>query len=203
MARKALRVTFLRAKKSVMKRKRPIVQTGHPVLRQVAEPVDPALIGSKELETLIDDMIETMRKAPGVGLAAPQIGVSLQVAVLEDREELLETLDDDYVNERDRRAVTLTVLINPNIEPVGDGRVTFYEGCLSVAGFAALTERHEGVRVRALDRQGNPIELRWKGWPARILQHEIDHLHGTLYIDRMDTRTFTDTQQIPADEEED
>lgn len=175
---------------------RPIVQTGHPVLRELAKPVDESQIGSNELEALIDDMIETMRKAPGVGLAAPQIGVGLQLAVLEDREELLETLDDDYVDTRQRTAVPLTVLINPTIEPVGNSKVSFYEGCLSVAGFAAMTERYEAVHVRALDRQGNPIELRWKGWPARILQHEIDHLNGTLYIDRMDTRTFTDTRQL-------
>jgi len=181
---------------------RKIVQTGDPVLRKVAEPVDPAQIGTKEFERLIDDMIETMRKAPGVGLAAPQIGVSLQLTVIEDREEMLETLDDDYVEERNRSAVPLTVLINPTIEPVGDSRVTFYEGCLSVAGFAAMTERWEGVHVRALDRQGNPIELRWKGWPARILQHEIDHLNGYLYIDRMDTRTFADTANLNAADDE-
>jgi peptide deformylase len=182
---------------------RKIVQTGDPVLRKVAEPVDPSQIGTKEFEQLIDDMIETMRKAPGVGLAAPQIGVSLQLTVIEDREELLETLDEDYVDERKRSVVPLTVLINPTIEPVGDSRVSFYEGCLSVSGFAAMTERWEGVHVRALDRQGQPIELRWKGWPARILQHEIDHLHGNLYIDRMDTRTFTDTANLHAADDED
>lgn len=175
---------------------RKIVQTGDPVLRRVADPVDLARIGTKEFEQLIDDMIETMRKAPGVGLAAPQIGESLQLTVLEDREEMLETLDDDYVDQRKRTAVPLTVLINPTIEPVGENRVTFYEGCLSVAGFAAMTERWEGVHVKALNRQGEPIELRWKGWPARILQHEIDHLQGNLYVDRMDTRTFTDTENL-------
>jgi peptide deformylase len=175
---------------------RKIVQTGDPVLRRVADPVDPARIGTKEFDELIDDMIETMRKAPGVGLAAPQIGESLQLTVIEDREELLETLDDEYIDQRKRTAVPLTVLINPTIEPVGSSTVSFYEGCLSVAGFAAMTERWEGVHVRALDRKGEPIELRWKGWPARILQHEIDHLNGTLYIDRMDTRTFTDTDNL-------
>ncbi len=176
---------------------RKIVQTGNPVLRQVAEQVDVDDIGTKALNKLIDDMIETMRKAPGVGLAAPQIGESLQLCVLEDREELLETLDEDYVSERKRTAVPLTVLINPTIEPVGDGRIAFYEGCLSISGYAAITERWEGVHVRALDREGKPIELRWKGWPARILQHEIDHLNGMLYVDHMDTRTFTDTNELP------
>jgi peptide deformylase len=182
---------------------RKIVQTGDPVLRQVAQPVTPDQIGSDELERLIDDMIETMHKAPGVGLAAPQVGVSLQVAVIEDREEVLETLDDDYLRSRKRTPVPLTVLINPTIAPVGEGRVTLYEGCLSVAGFAALTERWEGVHVRALDRTGQPIELRWKGWPARILQHEIGHLNGELYIDHMDTRTFTDTANLQQTDDDD
>jgi peptide deformylase len=175
---------------------RKIVQTGDPVLRQVAQPVTSEQIGSKDLEQLIDDMIETMHKAPGVGLAAPQVGVSLQLAVLEDREERLETLDDEYLAANQRVPVPLTVLINPTIEPVGDTRVSLYEGCLSVAGYAAMTERWEGVHVRALDRNGEPFELRWKGWPARILQHEIGHLNGELYIDHMDTRTFSDTDNL-------
>lgn len=182
---------------------RKIVQTGDPVLREVAAKVDPEQIGSRELEQLIDDMIETMRKAPGVGLAAPQVGVSLQVAVVEDREEFLETLDDEYLEKRQRTVVPLTVLINPIIEPAGETHVTLYEGCLSVAGFAALVERWEGVHVKALDREGKPIELRWRGWPARILQHEIDHLNGNLYIDRMDTRTFSGTDLINASHNDD
>jgi peptide deformylase len=182
---------------------RPIVQTGWPVLREPAAPYDPAKIGSKDFRTLVDDMFETMHEAPGVGLAAPQIGVSLQVIVIEDRPETIDSMDEDYVRERMRDVVPPMVLVNPSIELIGDDTVTFYEGCLSVAGFAAMTSRHAKVRVQALDHRGERIQLEWEGWPARILQHEIDHLKGTLYIDRMDTRTFTTTDYFHLADEDD
>ncbi len=184
----------------------PIVQAGDAVLREAALPVDVSVIGTPDFESLIDSMIETMRDAPGVGLAAPQIGVSLQVAVLEDRPETVEEMDSQDADQVERAEVPLTVLINPTLEPV-DGesgeseKVTFYEGCLSVSGWAAMTPRSYRVKVRALGRNGEPIELDWKGWPARILQHELDHLAGTLYIDRMDSRTFTTTEYSHSSEE--
>jgi len=174
----------------------PIVQTGDPVLRQAAQSVDPAWIGTKEFRSLVADMVETMRAAPGVGLAAPQVGQSLQIVVLEDPEDAIDEMDDDYVDERDRQGVQLTVLVNPTIEPIGDEMVSFHEGCLSVSGFAGLTPRHKRVRVRALDESGTAIELDWHGWPARILQHELDHLAGRLYIDRMDPRTFATVENL-------
>lgn len=174
----------------------PIVQTGDPVLRRPADPVDPASIGTKEFRELVTNMVETMRAAPGVGLAAPQVGLSMQLVVLEDREDVIEDMDQDYVDERDRQGVELTVLVNPTLEPVGEEMVDFHEGCLSVAGFAAVTPRYKRVRVRALDQDGRPIELDWHGWPARILQHECDHLRGTLYIDRMHSRTFATVDNL-------
>lgn len=164
---------------------RPIVQTGTPVLRERAELVDPAFIGTKEFKILIRDMFETMHDAPGVGLAAPQIGIGQQIVVIEDRPESLDDMDEEYVRERLREAIPPTVLVNPTIELLGDDTITFFEGCLSVAGFAAMTPRHKSVRVNALNENGDPITLEWEGWPARILQHEIDHLNGTLYIDTL------------------
>src|SRR5688572_28630868 len=104
---------------------REIVQAGHPVLRRPAERVDPAWIGSEEFRTLVQDMVETMRDAPGVGLAAPQIGVSLQLVVLEDRSETLETMDDELVKNRAREIVPLTVLVNPKIKRYGRNNVEF------------------------------------------------------------------------------
>lgn len=148
-------------------------------------------------------MVETMRDAPGVGLAAPQIGVSLRLVVIEDSPDGFDEMDEEYVSERKRSSVPLTVLVNPTIEFIDDEKATFYEGCLSVSGFAALTERYFKVRVKALNEKGEPIELNWEGWPARILQHELDHLNGTLYIDRMDTRTFTTTALFEEDDEDD
>jgi peptide deformylase len=94
--------------------------------------------------------------------------------------------------------VPLRVLINPTLRPIGDERVTFFEGCLSVAGFAALVERWREFEVSGLDERGQRVTWRARGWPARILQHEVDHLDGTLYVDRMLTRSFGTLAQVKA-----
>ncbi len=172
-----------------------IVQAGDPVLRTPAQPVDVSVIGTPEFDRLIANMVETMHDAPGVGLAAPQIGLPLQLIVLQDTADDDEDADDP----RMRSTVPLTVLINPNIEFPDDEMVTFYEGCLSVSGWAAMTPRHVRARVHALNQKGEEITLDWKGWPARILQHEIDHLNGTLYVDHMETRTFATTESLTGD----
>jgi peptide deformylase len=168
-----------------------IVQAGEPVLRQAARPLTRQELLGDEIQRLIHDMRETMRDAPGVGLAAPQIGLSLQLAVIEDREESLKGLPPREVADKDRRPVLFHVIINPQITLTGDDEVSFYEGCLSLAGFSAVVPRARAVRVEYLDEQGEPRSVEASGWYARILQHEIDHLHGTLYLDRMHTRTFT------------
>ncbi len=168
----------------------PVVQAGHPVLRVAAVPVDPAHLGSKDLGALIQKMVAVMRAAPGVGLAAPQIGVGLQVIVLEDAEALMAKLTPPERAARGRVPYPLQVLINPKLALIGDDRATFFEGCLSVKGYMALVERALHVAVTGLDEKGNDVSFTVSGWPARILQHEVDHLQGTLYVDRMLTRTF-------------
>lgn len=173
----------------------PIVQTGAPVLRGRAAEVEPARIASAEIQGLIDRMIEVMRAAPGVGLAAPQIGVPLRVLVLEDSAERMAKLTPAEIAERERVVVPVRVFINPVLRPLGDDRRTFFEGCLSVDGYAALVERHAEVEVTGLDRHGAPQTMHVRGWPARILQHELDHLDGTLYIDRMLSRSFSTAEQ--------
>ncbi|MCA1645154.1 MAG: peptide deformylase [Chloroflexi bacterium] len=144
---------------------RPILVIGNPVLRQKAKKVAQV---DRPIQKLIDDMIETMKIAPGVGLAAPQIGVPLRLAVID--------VDDK-----------ITVIINPEIvKPIGE--VELDEGCLSVPGFWGRLHRAERVSVKALDRQGKELRIRdAEGLFAQALQHEIDHLDGHLYIDRMDT----------------
>lgn len=168
-----------------------IVHAGEPVLRRVAQPVDPWEIGRDEVQALIAAMRDLMREAPGVGLAAPQVGVSLQVIVIEDRPEYLERLDSADQEARGRVPVPFQVLINPELHIEDPTPATFFEGCLSIPGYQGLVARASAVRVRALDDQGEPVDIRARGWYARILQHEIDHLHGTLCIDRMDLRTLT------------
>ena len=168
-----------------------ILQAGEPVLRAQARQLTREEIISDEIQRLIQDMRETMRDAPGVGLAAPQVGVTLQLAVIEDREEQLSSLPPQELAEKERQAVPFHVIINPEITVLGDDRTDFYEGCLSLSGFSAVVPRARRVRVAYLSEHGEPQSVEASGWYARILQHEIEHLRGTLYIDRMETRTFT------------
>lgn len=173
----------------------PIVQAGAPVLRTPAQDVPVERITTPEFQALINTMIATMRAAPGVGLAAPQIGVPWRVLVLEDPAEFHVSLTAVEKEERERVPVPVRVFINPTLTPVGEEKVTFFEGCLSVNGWAGMVARYREVEVRGLDEHGQPQTWRVKGWPARILQHEVDHLDGTLYIDRMHTRSFTTQAQ--------
>lgn len=173
-----------------------IVQVGDPVLRRPARPLAPAEIGTPFIQELIVSMQETMYDAPGVGLAAPQVGESLQLAVAEDDGPWLETMSPARRDELERHTLPFTVLINPVLEPLGHDTVEFFEGCLSVTGYSGMVHRHRAIRVRALDEKGQPIEMELEGWPARILQHELDHLAGRLYIDRMDPRTFTTNENL-------
>jgi peptide deformylase len=168
-----------------------ISQAGDPVLRKQARELSVEEIQSAAVQQLIELMRETMRDTPGVGLAAPQVGESLALAVIEDRDEYLGGLTRDQLKERERRAVPFHVIVNPKLTAVaGTAQMTFFEGCLSVSGFVAAVPRAREVRVEALDHRGKPISIEAKGWYARILQHEIDHLSGTLYIDHMLPRTF-------------
>jgi len=168
-----------------------IMQMGEPALREEARLLMPEEILSEETQRLIDEMRDAMRDAPGVGLAAPQIGLPLQLAVIEDREDLLKSFSAEDLAERERRPVPFHVIINPVIAYSSDDKKNFYEGCLSLPGFSAVVPRARTIRVKYFDGRAEPQFVQASGWYARILQHEIDHLHGALYIDRMLTRTFT------------
>jgi len=168
-----------------------IVQAGNPVLRQRARALAPTEIRGREIQKLIESMHASMRAAPGVGLAAPQVGLSLQIAVIEDRADYHKDVEEAVLKERERRPVPFHAIINPVLEEIGNERVEFFEGCLSVSGFSALVPRARSVRVTCLDERGREKVIQATGWYARILQHEIDHLNGMLYIDRMASRTFT------------
>jgi peptide deformylase len=172
----------------------PIVECGDPVLRRPAEPLRPADLGTSELRLLIAQMRATMEAAPGVGLAAPQVGVPIQLAVLRDGPERWGQLTEDERIARERSDLPFTVLVNPALRPVDDGdSVSFYEGCLSVPGLTGVVARHRAVHVEALDEHGQPVDRVFSGWAARIVQHEADHLRGRLYLDRVETRSLSTT----------
>jgi peptide deformylase len=169
-----------------------IVQAGAPVLRAKARSLTPDEIRGAPIQQLIELMRETMLAAPGVGLAAPQIGQPLRLAVIEDQVTREET---------ERAPVPFHVIVNPELRFRGEpapNLVDFFEGCLSVDGYQAIVRRARAVTVTALDHRGEAITLDASGWYARILQHEIDHLNGVLYIDRMHTRTFSTGDNLGA-----
>ncbi len=164
----------------------PIVQAGHPVLRTPTVPYAGQL--GDVLPRFLDALRATMHAAPGVGLAAPQVGIGLAVAVVEDP-----GTPDAADDERERPPLAFRVLLNPRYEPVGDETRTFFEGCLSVHGWQAERTRYRSVRLTGEDGTGTPFDDVLTGWPARIVQHETDHLRGELYVDGADLRTLSST----------
>ena len=184
-----------------MAKKRPpleIVQVGHPVLRQRARSLALEELASPNIQKLIVDMRETMRAAPGVGLAAPQIGESIQLVVIEDPTELHGKLSADELAARERAPVPFHVLVNPTLTIRTDEVVHAFEGCLSFSGFSMIVPRARKVRVEALDEHGQRVVRVATGWYARILQHEVDHLNGTVCIDRAQTRTLSTGDNFEA-----
>jgi len=169
---------------------RTIVTLPEPVLKRKARTVTKF---DKDLQTLLDDMLETMRAAPGVGLAAPQIGLSERIIVIEyyEREE------DDENEDTPKKVWTV---INPEIVKVSEETLLGVEGCLSIPGLVGEVERHAVVHVKALNRHGKPIKVKAKGWLARIFQHEIDHLNGILFTERA-TRVWRPSEEVEQEQE--
>lgn len=167
-----------------------LCQVGESVLRHKARELAPEEIASDDIQRLIALMHETLRDAPGVGLAAPQIGEPIQLAIIEDLPEYGRNLSPQQLADRERQPIPFHVIINPNLTPIGEAEIEFFEGCLSLNGFTALVPRYHRVHVECLDENATPRKIDATGWYARILQHEIDHLNGGLYIDRMHPRSF-------------
>ncbi|MGO4190405.1 peptide deformylase [Arthrobacter sp. YAF17] len=170
-----------------------IVQAGHPVLRQFAAPFSGQL-NDAQLGQLIDLMRSVMHKAPGVGLAAPQLGIPLQVAVLEDQF----VVDAEVAAARGREPLPFFAMLNPSYEPLGGSTVAFYEGCLSLNGLQAAVSRPEAVRLDFASPDGSTQQREFTGWQARIVQHETDHVHGILYLDRAELRSISNNAEYSA-----
>ena len=158
---------------------RSVLKMGHPLLRQVARPVEP---GDPQLAALLQDMDDTMRAQNGAGIAAPQIGVSLRVVIFELR---------DNPRYPQVAAVPYTALVNPVLTLLGTEQEEGWEGCLSVPGMRGLVPRHRQLRYQGFTPEGEPIDRTVEGFHARVVQHEVDHLDGILYPQRVrDLRTF-------------
>jgi len=160
---------------------RDIVVVDRPVLRKKAKKVEKV---TPDIRRLVDDMIETMRVAPGVGLAAPQVGVSQRVIVVEYAEDE-EKEGPPEGQEPKPIKKKLYAVVNPEITYRSEEMVEGGEGCLSIPGWMGLVERHRTIEVKGLNRSGGKFKLKAEGWLARIFQHEIDHLDGVLFVDRV------------------
>jgi len=157
--------------------RREIIRMGHPTLRRRAQPLSREDLGSEGILRLVDDMVETLHSAGGIGLAAPQVNESLRLAIVE--------VPGGASRYGEIPAMPLTVFVNPIIEVLGLETAGYWEGCLSIPGLRGFVERPQHVRIRALDLQGQPQAVELKGFLATVFQHEFDHLDGRLYIDRL------------------
>jgi peptide deformylase len=169
---------------------RRIITLPDPVLKRKARAVSTF---DKNLQTLLNDMVETMREAPGVGLAAPQIGLSERIVVIE-------YFEKEENEEKEDAPKKVWAIINPEIVHASEERLMGVEGCLSIPGLVGEVERHAEVHVKALNRHGKPMKVKAKGWLARIFQHEIDHINGVLFTERA-TRVWQPEQQVDAEQE--
>ena len=169
---------------------RKIVTLPEPVLRRKAHAVTKF---DKNLQTVIDDMVETMRDAPGVGLAAPQIGLSERLIVIEYHEKP----EDEEIEDAPKK---VWAVLNPEIAKASEEMVMGVEGCLSIPNLVGEVERHAAVQVKGLNRHGKPMKIKAEGWLARIFQHEIDHLNGVMFTDRA-TRVWQPSQEVEEEQE--
>ena len=170
-------------------------QVGDPILREQAEIVDISTVHSPEFKQMVERMFKVMRKAKGQGIAAPQIGVGLQVFAMEYTGQHMKELKDQGCSDKEMKRMGIAlvpprVFVNPEIRIIDSTLLAFREGCLSIEGYSALVPRAKEIEITALDMEAHPITWRTMGWPARIIQHEMDHLKGNLYVDTMMYKSF-------------
>ncbi|XP_017274418.1 peptide deformylase, mitochondrial [Kryptolebias marmoratus] len=167
-----------------------VCQVGDPVLRSHAAPVDPTDVTGPEIQQVIGTMMKVMRKLECVGLSAPQIGVPLRILMLEYPVKMFEEISPAARGARGLSIQPLRIFVNPELKVLDGQTVLFQEACESISGFSAIVPRYRTVEVSGLNEKGEAVKWQASDWSARILQHEMDHLNGVLYIDRMDSKTF-------------
>ncbi|KAJ0047283.1 hypothetical protein NL108_003234 [Boleophthalmus pectinirostris] len=167
-----------------------VCQVGDPVLRSHASVVDPATVKGAEVQKVIATMVKVMRKMECVGLSAPQIGVPLRILAMEYPQKMLDETPSVLREARGLSALPLRVFVNPQMRVLDGRTVVFQEACESISGFSAAVPRYLSVEISGLNEKAEPVTWQTSGWAARIIQHEMDHLDGVLYIDRMDSKSF-------------
>ncbi|MBU3688366.1 MAG: peptide deformylase [Acidimicrobiales bacterium mtb01] len=172
----------------------PIVLVGDPVLRRPAEEVPESVIGSPYLIEVAHSMVQTMRAAPGAGLAAPQVGLALRMFVVaDDDDRVIGSYSEAFLDVLGRRRVEPMTVVNPIVEVIDPTLVELMENCLSMPDHWVAVRRHRSVRLQGTNPLGEPVSFEAHGYAARLIQHELDHLNGVLCIDRGDTRTLMTT----------
>jgi peptide deformylase len=167
---------------------RRIIRMGHPLLREVARPLEPGEVGGLEIERLLEDMVDTLHDYGGIGLAAPQIGESVRLAIVE--------IPGCATRYGELAPMSLGVFINPVIDVIDPAPAGYWEGCLSVPGLRGYVERPQHIKVSYTSEDGHTHEVELTGFPATVFQHEFDHLDGKLYLDRV-----TDTRLVAFEHE--
>ncbi|XP_066927143.1 peptide deformylase, mitochondrial-like [Clytia hemisphaerica] len=177
-------MNFLQGKKEVK-----IRQIGDPVLRELAKPVEQAAFVTPEFKYIVDELVSMMRKSNGAGICAPQIGISLQIIAFEVTGHDIKLAMDKYgskgISKMQMTLCPLTVLVNPKMKILDSRTTILRESCLSIENYSALVPRHQEIKVEGLNPDGQHVDLHASGWTARIIQHEMDHLQGNLYVDTM------------------
>ncbi|MBN3315185.1 DEFM protein, partial [Atractosteus spatula] len=166
----------------------------------MASEVDPAKIASPEIQRVIRTLVGVMRRLECVGLSAPQIGVPLQILAAEFTERMIFDHPEGTREAKGLSAFPLRVFVNPSVRVLDSRTSSFLEGCESISGFSACVPRYLSVEISGLNERGEPVTWKTSGWPARIIQHEMDHLNGVLYIDKMDSKTFNNVAWMEANE---
>ncbi|XP_007906133.1 peptide deformylase, mitochondrial [Callorhinchus milii] len=177
-----------------------VCQVGDPILRSKASPVNTSELHSPQMAKLIRTLVMVMREKNCIGLSAPQIGVPLQVIAMEFTEQIFQTNRPSMRQIKEMNPFSLKIFINPSVRVLDSRTVQFPEGCESISGFAACVPRYHAVEIMGLNEHGQPIVWQTSGWTARIVQHEMDHLNGILYIDKMDSKTFLNINWIVLNE---
>ncbi|KAM3919547.1 peptide deformylase, mitochondrial [Leptodactylus fuscus] len=177
-----------------------VAQTGDPILRVQTQSVPQDHISRADTQAILKRMVQLLKSCGCVGLSAPQLGIPLRIMVLELREEMCQLVPPDVRAQREMEPFPLKIFINPTMRILNSQKLSFPEGCSSIHGFSAVVPRYHSVEISGLNEKGEQSSWKAQGWAARVIQHEMDHLEGVLYIDKMDPRTFVNVNWMEVND---